>query len=60
VLVVDPDPELAALIRQSLEKDYACRVGLAATSSEALAAARAEVSTGHRRPRPAGPAERLI
>jgi len=42
VLVVDPDPELAALIRQSLEKDYACRVGLAATSSEALAAARAE------------------
>ncbi|OGO12762.1 MAG: hypothetical protein A2Y93_14140 [Chloroflexi bacterium RBG_13_68_17] len=42
VLVVDPDPELAALIRQSLEKDYACRVGLAATSSEALAAARAD------------------
>ncbi len=42
VLVVDPDPELAALIRQSLEKDYACRVGLAATTSEALAAARAD------------------
>ncbi|MCX6069634.1 MAG: response regulator [Chloroflexi bacterium] len=41
VLVVDPDPELAALVQQSLEKEYACRVGLAANSSEALAAARA-------------------
>jgi CheY-like chemotaxis protein/REP element-mobilizing transposase RayT len=41
VLVVDPDPELAALVQQSLEKEHACRVGLAANSSEALAAARA-------------------
>jgi CheY-like chemotaxis protein/REP element-mobilizing transposase RayT len=42
VLVVVPDPELAVLIQQSLEKDHACRVGLAATTSEALAAARAD------------------
>ncbi len=41
VLVIDPDPELAALVQQSLEKEYACRVGLAANVSEALAAARA-------------------
>jgi CheY-like chemotaxis protein/REP element-mobilizing transposase RayT len=42
VLVVDPDPELAVLIRHTLEKDHVCRVGLAATSSEAIAATRAE------------------
>jgi CheY-like chemotaxis protein/REP element-mobilizing transposase RayT len=41
VLVVDPDPELTALVQQSLEKEYECRVGLAANPSEALAAARA-------------------
>ena len=41
ILVVDPDPELTALVQQSLEKEYACRVGLAANASEALAAARA-------------------
>jgi CheY-like chemotaxis protein len=41
VLVVDPDPELATLIQQSLEKEYTCRVGLTANASEAVAAARA-------------------
>lgn len=41
VLVVDEDPELALLIQRTLEKDHACRVAVAATSSEALAAARA-------------------
>jgi CheY-like chemotaxis protein/REP element-mobilizing transposase RayT len=41
ILIVDPDPELAALVQQSLEKEYTCRVGLTANSSEALAAARA-------------------
>lgn len=41
VLVVDPDSELAVLIQQSLEREYGCRVALAANSSEALAAARA-------------------
>ena len=41
VLVVDGDPELASLIRRTLEKDYACTVAVAASSSEALAAARA-------------------
>lgn len=41
VLVIDGDPELASLILRSLEKDYGCRVAVAATSSEALAAARA-------------------
>ena len=41
VLVVDEDPELALLIQRTLEKDHACRVAVAASSSEALAAARA-------------------
>ena len=41
VLVVDEDPELALLIQRTLEKDHACHVAVAATSSEALAAARA-------------------
>ncbi len=41
VLVIDEDPELALLIQRTLEKDHGCHVAVAATSSEALAAARA-------------------
>lgn len=41
VLVVGGDPELAALIRRTLEKEHACHVAVAASSSEALAYARA-------------------
>jgi len=40
VLVIGADPELAALIRRTLEAEHGCRVAVAATSSEALAAAR--------------------
>jgi CheY-like chemotaxis protein/REP element-mobilizing transposase RayT len=41
VLVVGADPELAALIRSTLEAKHGCRVAVAGTSSEALAATRA-------------------
>lgn len=41
VLVVGGDPELAALVRRALENEYACQVAVAASSSEALAYARA-------------------
>jgi CheY-like chemotaxis protein len=40
VLVIGADPELAALIRSTLEAKHGCHVAVAATSSEALAAAR--------------------
>jgi len=40
VLVIGADPELAALVRSTLEAKHGCRVAVAATSSEALAAAR--------------------
>jgi CheY-like chemotaxis protein len=40
VLVIGADPELAALIRRTLEAEHGCHVAVSATSSEALAAAR--------------------
>ncbi|MBM3121941.1 MAG: response regulator, partial [Chloroflexi bacterium] len=40
VLVIGADPELAALIRRTLEAEHGCHVVVSATSSEALAAAR--------------------
>ncbi len=40
VLVIGADPELAALIRRTLEAEHGCHVAVSATSSEALASAR--------------------